>query len=889
MINQKKQIFTAEARRRREKIKVWFVFFELCEILVLFLEKYTSNHYKMFSKQSEYDYFSTTTQFFTLKNVNNFIDCNSFDYDAFSLEFNKIEQQRVFTLVKIHLQKRNKGITQKSKQIIIYVCTSKPVKYTGAFIAITFILVRYFATGALAAPIPINPNQGSESVGVAASGDPRAPRGRPLALNAPYFKKGNLENLGVQTAQGKTEIISEGVRYFEQVPRPEKKKSLLTEIREKTKSAVKSAAECFIEPRPSDASSDVISSVPVIQGNVRFYTTKCKIANGRLYNETSKKYVVKSEFDNMIQPNSFVVFGEKTYCTERTIYRAEIKSETLGDLKNQKYFVTFYPRGEKGYIVTVCGNIGQSNELKTVAAKVQKALETDIKALSDKKDEKAKQAYYVYGGMTFEHGVPDLYSEVLGIGRTDRSNTNDSSYGLSIGDSLNKRMGKNQPSWADIYDLNASIIFNEREAKNFCNFFLEEFLNESVNLGKESTQRRCNQQIAEKLNKISKDVEKKIQKETYATLSPKQQVEAVHKACHEGVVKMLLNYNVEDSKEFQKNAFFDRDMFSLYAENYRIVHEFYCKKTRRYASELGVKPTQVSVCFFLDVCLLESQNNLKTEFKSMEYEQPVASITKLACPIENSVQNLQRAADISEAAELICKHAELTWPNDPALQKALKTRKQKLSFINAEFSSRAKTNFDMVKNLNSDSFRVYTKQKRPVSVSTKVEEEKVSVSLKVDTNEKVSVSLQVGKISMKLNIDENTEVPVELTESNFQQKSIDNRDEYIRPLKKKLNLFNNKCEQSENHLNSFSEANEGETDFGFITPENKTLNSDQTHDFLFRTGKISLNNSLQISQPCKATHFVDSFWSENQNTNSYNYSQANDTLIPTAVRGGTRT
>ncbi len=46
--------------------------------------------------------------------------------------------------------------------------------------------------------------------------------------------------------------------------------------------------------------------------------------------------------------------------------------------------------------------------------------------------------------------------------------------------------------------------------------------------------------------------------------------------------------------------------------------------------------------------------------------------------------------------------------------------------------------------------------------------------------------------------------PVELAESNLQQKSInyiDDRDDYINFLKTKLNSFNNKCEQSENHLN----------------------------------------------------------------------------------------
>jgi hypothetical protein len=339
-------------------------------------------------------------------------------------------------------------------------------------------------------------------------------------------------------------------------------------------------------------------------------------------------------------------------------------------------------------------------------------------------------------------------------------------------------------------------------------------------------------------------------------------------------------------------------------ENYRIVHESYCKKARRYASELGVKPTQVSVCFFLDVCILESENNLITKFKSIEYEQPVGSTTKLVCPIDNSVQNLQRAMDISEAAELIVKHAELTWPNDEALQKVLKKRKQKLSFINADFSSRAKTNLEMVQNLNNDSLRVYEKQKGPVSVLLKVDKnEKTSSKLKIDENEKVSVEFKVDeneKVSVKLKVNETKELPVELNESNLQRKlidDIDDRDEYMRPLRKKLNLFNNKCEQSENHLNFPSEALEKQTDFGFIAPENKILNSDETHDFLFdpgrntATGTICLNNSLQISRSCKATQFVDSFWSgnqENQNDDSYNYALASQSITPTYRTVGNR-
>jgi hypothetical protein len=45
----------------------------------------------------------------------------------------------------------------------------------------------------------------------------------------------------------------------------------------------------------------------------------------------------------------------------------------------------------------------------------------------------------------------------------------------------------------------------------------------------------------------------------------------------------------------------------------------------------------------------------------------------------------------------------------------------------------------------------------------------------------------------------------------------------FRLLKNKLNSFNNKCEQSENNLNSPSEASEEKKDFGFITPKKKLL------------------------------------------------------------------
>ncbi len=166
---------------------------------VLFLEKYTFNHYKIFSKQTKYDYLITTTQFFTLKNSNNFINCKSFDYDAFSLEFNKIEQQRVGTLVRMHLQKRNKVITQKSKQILIYVCNSKPIKYTSVFIIIAFVMGRYFATAALAVDANQNPTSGLIGhPGTAVSANPapkpppplttpKKPRKPRTTVTAPYY------------------------------------------------------------------------------------------------------------------------------------------------------------------------------------------------------------------------------------------------------------------------------------------------------------------------------------------------------------------------------------------------------------------------------------------------------------------------------------------------------------------------------------------------------------------------------------------------------------------------------------------------------------------------------------------------------------------------------
>ncbi len=208
---------------------------------ILFLEKYRFNNYKIFFKQTKYDYLITATQFFTLKNSNNFIDCKSFDYDHFSLEFSKIEQQRVVTLVRIHLQKRNKLITQKSKQILIYVCNSKPIKYTSLFIIIAFVMGRYFVTSALA--VEPNKNLSSELAGppgtfvssnlapkpsstLAAPKKPRKPR---TTVAAPYY---NTENISVNNSTDKSEIIKEGGKYFLQI---EKKKTRKIKIKTNSK------------------------------------------------------------------------------------------------------------------------------------------------------------------------------------------------------------------------------------------------------------------------------------------------------------------------------------------------------------------------------------------------------------------------------------------------------------------------------------------------------------------------------------------------------------------------------------------------------------------------------------------------------------------------------
>ncbi len=125
------------------------------------------------------------------------------------------------------------------------------------------------------------------------------------------------------------------------------------------------------EQKPSDASSDVESNVPVTP-DYSLYTTKSKILNGRLYNETTKKKITaESQFDQMIDMTSFQKLPEKCFYWNRTIFRAQLKPDALTPYTKQPYYVLYYPNGEKTYTLTACGNIGQASELKDIANKVK--------------------------------------------------------------------------------------------------------------------------------------------------------------------------------------------------------------------------------------------------------------------------------------------------------------------------------------------------------------------------------------------------------------------------------------------------------------------------------------------------------------------------------------
>jgi hypothetical protein len=541
----------------------------------------------------------------------------------------------------------------------------------------------------------------------------------------------------------------------------------------------------------------------------------------------------------MIDTKSFQKLTNKCSHTHRTIYRAKLKFDQLGNLTNQDYFVLYYPKGEKNYIVTVCGNVGQAEELKAVGNRVRDALQNN------------KQ--YSFGAMTFEHGVSDSYSEAFGIGRTGRSNANDTSYGLSIGDSLNRRMGKNQPSLRKIYEEHNRTIFSENGTVNFSGVILEDFFNNYVKLGEERTEELYINEMEKIITKAARKKRNKVTSKKYDKLSVAQKEKKVDATCYQATCTKLNNI------EFSKNVFFDRDIFPIYKENYKTAHDLYRKKVERYGRELGVKTTQTSTCFFLDLLLVKARHNLLVEYKSIEYQQPVGSNKKLPCPIENGKQQLQRQMDLCEVVELICKQAESEWPNDEPLQKILKQRKTDLSFINENFSKRAKTNLDMAKKVDKNSFKVYKKKPKNLSnlrrTSKKSETESSSDQSDNETTKTESSSDQTG----------------------WDEESILDLNLYALPLEEQLTLFNKQCKESENNLDLSSK---GQTDYGFITLENKYFNAQETHDYLFRKEKINLSNGVGITQSCKSTCFVNPF----SDKDSFNFAQASEMVTPAAKR-----
>lgn len=78
--------------------------------------------------------------------------------------------------------------------------------------------------------------------------------------------------------------------------------------------------------------------------------------------------------------------------------------------------------------MTVCGTLGQANEVKAGARIVRLAVKSN--------------KYYFYDGSS-EHTLLKLYCETSKIGRTGRSNKNYTSYDLTIRDSFNKSIIKN--------------------------------------------------------------------------------------------------------------------------------------------------------------------------------------------------------------------------------------------------------------------------------------------------------------------------------------------------------------------------------------------------------------------------------------------------------------
>ena len=165
--------------------------------------------------------------------------------------------------------------------------------------------------------------------------------------------------------------------------------------------------------------------------------------------------------------------------------------------------------------------------------------------------------------------------------------------------------------------------------------------------------------------------------------------------------------------------------------------------------------------------------------------------------------------DLAEGIELISKQAELKWPNDKPLQKFLKRRKTELYFMTEDYSNRAETNLNMARNVKNEVLHLYKKDSASVQDVQDLNEENSSTIS--DNNESVqSIANQDENDSSS---DENEINVKEIT--ILKEITLPDRNDYVRPLDDTLKIFNNKREQSENHLNS---PIEGKTNYGFITP-----------------------------------------------------------------------
>lgn len=252
----------------------------------------------------------------------------------------------------------------------------------------------------------------------------------------------------------------------------------------------------------------------------------------------------------MIDINSFHKLPEKCFYWNKTIFRAQLKPDALTPYTKQPYYVLYYRNGEKTYTVTACGNIGQASELKDVANKVQTAIENE------------KNTKYTYGGMTVEHGVLHFHSRSYGIGMTDRSNTQDTSFGFMISDSLNKRMGKNSPKLNNVYMRKNMNMFTETEEVNFSGIILKEHHSDWIQVGENLVQQRFDTTLKQELDTAARKVRREFTPKLYDKLSTKQKLKKVHLPCSTAVRKKL------DTMTLANNPFFDKDVFPYIKEKY---------------------------------------------------------------------------------------------------------------------------------------------------------------------------------------------------------------------------------------------------------------------------------------------------------------------------------